>query len=1292
MMAAVPALADWPQGGIPVGAAPGNDIGAAVVPDGQGGVIYIWLSSGENAIKARRIDRYGHDVWMSGQVAISPMGSTAPGGFSAVSDGQGGAIIAWQERTVSPYEVRIQRVDQDGNLVWPANGIPMWNGTTLREQSNPVLVKGPSRVFAVYHQNNPVPPNSIDLFAQCFDLNGNRQWGDYGAVVCTTAVGDNRNPATIARGDSSIMVAWEDFRSGNGDIYANALVNATAWVINGTPVCDLAGNQLKPVATLDGTGGMFIAWEDFRSGAGSDIYAQRYTSGGIMAWVPTGGVPVCTLSGDQKELDICRTAGNRALLVWTDQRLGAGNEDIYAMVLNDNGSQHWAETGGLMITNASGLQQLPRIAHSADGTKFVIAWEHPLASFNAGVYAQRINLDESFGWGTFVRQPDATHARKPMLVRGSDEHVFFAWEDDHNGDWDIYGQRAHWEGGGYIGSVVAPQLAEPANMGVVGTDQITFYWRRSPFPPGAEAYRLYAEDAGNPAINFGANSSDTFAQLTLPPGATYNWKVRAVNGSIPDSSDWSEVWQFTIDTSVPATPTLISPPNASHVDSNIVIFEWSLDTSAAMHHIQIDNDMGFSSPIVNDSMIGMPPYGYDFTFQPNGKYYWRVRAGSSAHVWSNWSQIWSVTVDTVPAGVDSTKPANNNNNVPVTSIVRVFFTEPVRTDTSLHFSCQPDPGNWQITQTGSILDFDPQSSFGYGTLYRINLTARDSAGNQTVVPEFSFTTENITDTVPPRLTVLANGVDMILGQQFVFECYAKDEHKLNLVHLTYGPAGSGTATGNVDMAPVSGSDSLWRYVIPANHITARGLQYQVWAQDSILAGGLSNVTNFPPDPTDFHVHAVSFPGGAYNTTYASDQWLMLSVPGDYTGVSLFDMLSDDLGAYDNTKWRLFDYQNTTLVEQGTGGSGVIRTGQAMWLRQRVSANIVLDFQGVHKSYGDRLRSQPAQVTLVPGWSDVGNPLAFDVRWDTTMALSDTASVAGPYQFNGTSWLLPNQLMGGTMSPYAGYSFRNTRATNAMLRVPYHQAWKGKDDGKALWPEGWQVRVTARSGEGHDDAWFGIGNGAAQGIDRWDFPEPPNGLVPAAGYFYVADEKCAVDLRPELGQGQVWYYELAAGGPVSMEFGLSTGIPPETAIWLLDPVRQSSFPISEGFAYQYSPEPGETARRFRLVAGAEEYVHAVLAGAFGLPPATLMEHGRPNPFSQTTTISYQLATGGPVRMAVYNVAGQMVRTLVDRTQQPGRYGVRWDGRDDRGQRAANGVYLVRMTAGGVTANQRLTLIR
>lgn len=1285
-MASVPALADWPQGGIPAGAAPGNDIGTTVVPDGYGGAIYVWLEVGPpSSIKARRINRKGNDVWMMGTVTVTPAGAD-PAIPSAVADGHGGVLVAWQDKSVSPYQVKIQWVGADGNYLWDMNGVSMWGYPVSLEQSAPVLARSPNRIFVVYQQKNPVPPNTIDLYVQCFDTTGARIWGDYGAVVCTTVVGDNKNPAAIARGDTSIIVAWEDYRSGAGDIYASTVVNMNSYMVNGAAVCTQAGNQMEPSVVRDDSGGAVIAWQDYRNG-NSDIYAQRYTWNGMMAWLPAGGVPVCTLAGDQHELAVTKAAQGKSLLVWSDLRYGTGQDDIYGMMLNNDGSQHWPEAGGRMICDALNEQRAPDVLAHASGNQFLITWQDR-RSGDWDVYALKMDdLAGQVGWQGWVRQQAGNNSQNPKVCWGSPDYIFCAWIDDRNAmGWDVYGQRGRWDCE-YFGSVCAPELAGPANMGTVGSEQVTFSWHPSPYPPGAQSYQLHVEDVSNPAVFFNAGPTDTSVQLTIPAGHSYLWQVRGIFNLPSDTSDWCDPWSFTVDTSVPPTPALYGPPDNWFANNDWIDFSWE-DVGAAYYNIQVSNDQAFSAITVDDTTGAMASYGNNFT---EGAHWWRVRAGSGAYSWSGWSASRRFVIDMTLPTVDSIRPVHNGNNIALDLPVRVYYSEPMRADTSLHFSCSPDPGGWSVSPQGNVLVFN-HNPFSYQTHYTFSATASDSGWNPVSTGGIEFTTVNLVDTVPPRLMVLANNVDMVLGQQFTFECYAKDEHKLNRVHLTYGPAGSGTTSGDVDLYLVPGTDSLWRYTIPANHVSTRGVQYQVWAQDSILAGGLNNVTYFPPNPTDFYVHAVSFPGGAYSTTFAQDQWLMLSVPGDYSSISLFDMLEDDLGGYDKTRWRLFDYQNTTLVEQSTGGSGVIRTGQALWLRQRVGASISLDFQDVHKSYGDRLRSNPAQVPLVPGWSDVGNPLAFDVRWDTTLAISDTASVAGPYHFNGSSWLLPNQVASTTVAPYAGYTFRNNRASNAMLRIPMVSAWKGKDDGKTVWPEGWQVRVTARSGEKHDSAWLGIGAGTSAGLDRWDFPEPPNGLVPVAGYFQVDSERCATDLRPELGQGQTWEYGLTSGGPVTLDFGLSPGIPSDVGIWLLDPVRQSSFPITDGFAYQYTPEPGETVRRFRLVAGGEDYIRAALAGAFGTPTTTLMERSRPNPFNQIATINYQISSGGPVRIAVYNVTGQLVRTLVDRVQMAGRYSVRWDGRDERGRAAANGVYLVRMTAGGASSCQRLTLVR
>ena len=82
---------------------------------------------------------------------------------------------------------------------------------------------------------------------------------------------------------------------------------------------------------------------------------------------------------------------------------------------------------------------------------------------------------------------------------------------------------------------------------------------------------------------------------------------------------------------------------------------------------------------------------------------------------------------------------------------------------------------------------------------------------------------------------------------------------------------------------------------------------------------------------------------------------------------------------------------------------------------------------------------------------------------------------------------------------------------------------------------------------------------------------------------------------------------------------------------------------------------------------------------------------PNPFNPETQIAYTLSEAGPVELAIYNIMGQRVRTLIRSVQAAGRYQVVWDGRDDRGVQVSTGVYLSRLsTAEGVQVRRMLLL--
>lgn len=79
----------------------------------------------------------------------------------------------------------------------------------------------------------------------------------------------------------------------------------------------------------------------------------------------------------------------------------------------------------------------------------------------------------------------------------------------------------------------------------------------------------------------------------------------------------------------------------------------------------------------------------------------------------------------------------------------------------------------------------------------------------------------------------------------------------------------------------------------------------------------------------------------------------------------------------------------------------------------------------------------------------------------------------------------------------------------------------------------------------------------------------------------------------------------------------------------------------------------------------------------LPRALAITQVAPNPFNPTTTISFDVPRAGPVSLAVFDVRGRLVRTLVDASLEVGRHRVTWDGRDAHGAAAASGVYFARL---------------
>ena len=95
---------------------------------------------------------------------------------------------------------------------------------------------------------------------------------------------------------------------------------------------------------------------------------------------------------------------------------------------------------------------------------------------------------------------------------------------------------------------------------------------------------------------------------------------------------------------------------------------------------------------------------------------------------------------------------------------------------------------------------------------------------------------------------------------------------------------------------------------------------------------------------------------------------------------------------------------------------------------------------------------------------------------------------------------------------------------------------------------------------------------------------------------------------------------------------------------------------------------------------------------GWPEGVWLRPGRPNPFSPSTRIGFDLPHAGRVELKIYSAEGRLVRTLLSGVRSAGTYSVEWNGCDDEGNRLASGTYFCRLNAPRLSENRKLILVK
>jgi len=181
-----------------------------------------------------------------------------------------------------------------------------------------------------------------DIYAQRADSTGARLWDTLGVPVIRFT-GDQTGIQVVSDDAGGVIVTWKDNRNGNNDIYAQRLNpnGQRLWDTLGVEICVWNGEQTVPVMCPDGSGGAVIAWQDTRNG-NNDIYAQRITASGSGVWedtknsfqpptsnfsfsvVPNPFVSYTTLPGCSSERFALYDISGRRVGVYKGDRVGEG--------------------------------------------------------------------------------------------------------------------------------------------------------------------------------------------------------------------------------------------------------------------------------------------------------------------------------------------------------------------------------------------------------------------------------------------------------------------------------------------------------------------------------------------------------------------------------------------------------------------------------------------------------------------------------------------------------------------------------------------------------------------------------------------------------------------------------------------------------------------------------------------------------------------------------------------------------------------------------------------------------
>jgi hypothetical protein len=432
---------------------------------------------------------------------------------------------------------------------------------------------------------------------------------------------------------------------------------------------------------------------------------------------------------------------------------------------------------------------------------------------------------------------------------------------------------------------------------------------------------------------------------------------------------------------------------------------------------------------------------------------------------------------------------------------------------------------------------------------------------------------------------------------------------------------------------------------------------------------------------------------------------MISIPLNLDNKTASAVLSE-FGSSGNKTWKLYEGSD---IDVSTSAEFI--PGRAFWLQHLLGEGK----KRITLGAGKTAVVEDGQITLRPGWNQIGNPFTFAIDWLLHTDAGENPDIKGPVKWDGQQYIGIGQTDGDSTSftellPWDGYYVYNAANSNQTLVInPVGSRPVGKPAKKAvandyfphLIPAGWKINFIASAGDFKDSYnYVGTVEGASDYEDRYDLPELPVIGTYFSLYFDHLDKTGAtypytIDYREPCNEGALWtlYCKTNVNNRENRLQWKKYNFPEEYTMAILD-ISHNRVVDMEKSSYDFTNQYEQHPVRMMVFAGTEEFVEENLEEErHKLPQKFNLAQNYPNPFNPSTTIGFDIVRLSKVSLEIYNILGQRIIKLVNnRVYDTGSYEVTWNGTNAAGLPVSSGLYFYIIRTENFARSKKMVLIR